>query len=109
MRGLRFFYIIISNTSMEMLAGIPRQTQARTVYQFTARLTPVSSPSEFTASRAAKPCNAERKMHLKKAPFLNIAIIGISRIMHTPAIKAYFIQNHPLSLSRRRVFQASLF
>ncbi len=55
MRGLRFFYIIISNTSMEMLAGIPRQTQARTVYQFTARLTPVSSPSEFTARRAAKP------------------------------------------------------
>ncbi len=54
MRGLCFFYIIISNTSMEMLAGIPRQTQARTVYQFTARLTPVSSPSEFTASRAAK-------------------------------------------------------
>lgn len=50
-----FFYIIIFNTSIEILAGIPRQTQARIVYQFTARLTPVSRPSEFTASRAAKP------------------------------------------------------
>ena len=74
-----------------MLAGIPRQTQARIVYQFTARLTPVSRPSEFTASRAAKPLNAERKMHFKKEPFLNIVIIGISRTTHTAAIKAYFI------------------
>ena len=48
-------YKIMSSISIEMQAGIPRQTEAATVYQFIATVMPVSRPRALTANRDAKP------------------------------------------------------
>lgn len=53
--GRGFCYIMRFKTSIEMQAGMPRQTEAATVYQLIATVTPVRSPRALTARREASP------------------------------------------------------